>query len=224
MSLVSAGAYAADLPHVAARIAAGAPVRIIAFGSSSTEGVGASNPAATYPARLQRELGADLPRGAEVTNRGVGGEDVDDMMARLPGIIAEHPDLVIWQTGTNDPLRDVKLDHFIELTAAGVKAMRDAGIDVMLMEPQLCRALSTKDAKNAFRDAVRKIATDAHVPVVRRYSMMVEWLQKRLLTEVQLLSPDGLHMADAGYAMLARKVADAILREAGAPAKVIAAK
>ena len=36
-------------------------LRIIAFGSSSTEGVGASSPAATYPSRLLADLKASSP-------------------------------------------------------------------------------------------------------------------------------------------------------------------
>ena len=45
-----------DLPHVARQIAIGAPLKIVAFGSSSTQGVGASSPANAYPARLQSDL------------------------------------------------------------------------------------------------------------------------------------------------------------------------
>ena len=74
------------------RLAGHSPVRIIAFGSSSTEGVGASSPAANYPSRLAGALSAAWPN-AQVTviNRGVGGEDADDMARRLPVVIAEHP-------------------------------------------------------------------------------------------------------------------------------------
>jgi len=200
------------LPHVAQALAHGQPMRIVAFGSSSTEGVGAGSPAASYPSRLQVELNARLGGGgATVANRGIGGEDVDDMMRRLPAIIAEHPDLVIWQTGTNDPLRGVELEHFTELTRQGIEAMHAAGIDVMLMGPQLCRRMQETAGAMRFRDAVRSIGEATHVPVIHRYRMMQEWLARHMLTEVQMLSPDGLHMADGGYALLAKAVAHAIL-------------
>ena len=99
------------------------PLRIIAFGSSSTEGIGASSPAATYPSRLLAALTAALPAGQRVIvfNRGIGGEDADDMLRRLPAVIAERPDLIIWQTGSNDPLRAVPLDRFVQETMAGVR-------------------------------------------------------------------------------------------------------
>ena len=208
----SAASSPDPLPHVALALAHGQPLRIIAFGSSSTEGVGAASPAGSYPSRLQVELNARLGGyGATVANRGIGGEDVDDMMRRLPAIIAEHPDLVIWQTGTNDPLRGVDPQHFSELTRQGIQAMRDAGIDVMLMGPQLCRRLAETADAQRFRDAVRVIGDDMHVPVIHRYTMMQEWLARHMLSETQMLSPDGLHMADGGYALLAKAVAHAIL-------------
>lgn len=212
------------LVHVSEALAHGRTLHITAFGSSSTEGVGAHSPAASYPSRLQAELNARYAGGAVVANRGIGGEDVDDMMRRLPAIIAEHPDLVIWQTGTNDPLRGVELGHFTELTRQGVAAMLTAGIDVMLMGPQLCQRLADSDGAHQFRDAVRAIGDDLHVPVIHRYTMMQQWLARHMLTETQMLAPDGLHMADGGYALLAKAVAHEILANRRPAHALIAAK
>jgi len=205
--------------RVAIRLAADQPLRIIAFGSSSTEGVGASSPAATYPSRLLVDLTAALPSRERVIvlNRGIGGEDADDMARRVSVVIAEHPDLIIWQTGSNDPLRAVPLDRFVQETIAGVQAIRAAHIDLMLMEPQLCRALDGKPATVLFRDALRAIGVGMEVPVIRRYDLMRGWLADGALTPVQMLSPDGLHMADGGYAKLADTIAVDILHRAQPP-------
>ncbi|MBN9562375.1 MAG: SGNH/GDSL hydrolase family protein [Alphaproteobacteria bacterium] len=209
-----------SLPRTAVRIADESPLRIIAFGSSSTEGIGASSPQATYPSRLQVELSALLPQEQIIVlNRGVGGEDSDDMAKRLPAILAEHPDLVIWQTGSNDPLRDVPLDRFIGQTEAGLTTMRAAGVDVMLMEPQYCRQLASKPGSERFRDAIRAIGAKYGVPVIRRFGLMRAWLDKGLVTPAQLLSADGLHMADAGYRLLAAEVAREIVAKARVAAR-----
>ena len=75
---------AARLPHVRQALERRAPLRIVAIGSSSTEGVGASTPARTYPARLEAILERrhpDLP--VEVLNRGKGGESVVETEPRL---------------------------------------------------------------------------------------------------------------------------------------------
>src|ERR1044072_2872158 len=62
--------------HFRERIAQGKPLKIVAIGSSSTSGAGASSRNATYPARLEAELKAQLP-GLPITvlNKGIGGEE-----------------------------------------------------------------------------------------------------------------------------------------------------
>ena len=49
------------LPHVAGKLAAGKPVTIIAFGSSSTQGFGSTEPEFTYPNRLAAQLRRQYP-------------------------------------------------------------------------------------------------------------------------------------------------------------------
>ncbi len=223
-----APAFASDTPpstdhirleQVAIRLGSHQPLRIIAFGSSSTEGVGASSPASTYPSRLLADLTADLPSRQRVIvlNRGIGGDDADDMARRLPSIIAEHPDLIIWQTGSNDPLRNVPLDRFVQDTIAGIQQIRAAHIDVMLMGPQLCHRLDDKPTTTRYRDALNAIGAGMDVPVIRRHALMQAWLDQHMLTEAQMLSPDGLHMADGGYAKLAETIATDILHRAAPP-------
>jgi lysophospholipase L1-like esterase len=204
-----------ELPRVAGRIAHAAPLRIVAFGSSSTEGVGATSAAAAYPERLETWLRAALHDKVEVVNAGVGGEDADDMARRIPGVIALKPDLVIWQTGSNDPLRDVPLPRFVRQTRDGIVALRRAGIDVMLMGPQDCAVLRAHPGSLAYRDALRQIAADMQVPLVRRYDLMHQWLAEGLLPPRDLYSGDGLHMTDGGYALLATEVGKQILSLAG---------
>ena len=75
------------LPHIAQKVTAGEPITIVAIGSSSTAGAGASSPASTYPSRLEAELREHFPRlSITVINRGVGGEEVPDMLARFDSI------------------------------------------------------------------------------------------------------------------------------------------
>ena len=206
-----------DLPHVARQIAIGAPLKIVAFGSSSTEGIGASSPANSYPSRLQVDLRKKL-RGMDVSviNRGIGGEHVDDMLKRLDrDVIAAEPQLVIWQTGSNDPLRGVSIDHFRDDTVAAIRRIREAGIDVVLMEPQWCPKLEATPGASRFLEAVRSIGDELDVPVIRRADLMHGWVREGKLTTKQLFAADGLHMADRGYALLAEAAAQSILQDAG---------
>ena len=51
-------------------------------------------------------------------------------------VVALHPDLVIWQVGTNAVLRRDDLSADGESLRAGVAMLKNAGIDVVLMDLQ----------------------------------------------------------------------------------------
>jgi lysophospholipase L1-like esterase len=204
------------LPHVAHRISLHEPLRIVAFGSSSTKGVGATKAIASYPSRLQVILRTALHTPVEVLNMGVGGNDAADMDKRIPQVVAARPDLVIWQTGSNDPLKRLPLSRFEALTRRGIAIFRAADADVMLMEPQDCTVLRETPGAWAYRDSMRAIGQELRVPVVRRYDLMHTWLAEGVLTHAQLMSGDGLHMTDGGYERLAEEVSREILAFGGA--------
>jgi acyl-CoA thioesterase I len=202
------------LPHVAAVLAHGGPLRIAAFGSSSTWGAGASSRAASYPSRLEVELKKALPGvSVSVLNDGIGGQDADDFHLRVDTVLGQKPDLVVFQTGSNDPLRHVPLARFEAETRSDIARLHAAGIDVVLMEPQNCRVLDATPGWSAYLDAVRRIGAEMGVPVIRRVDLMNDWRAQHLVTDAELFAPDGLHMADGGYALLAQAVADEILRD-----------
>src|ERR1700736_2725876 len=126
------------LPHTARLLAAGKPIKIIALGSSSTYGAGASSSAAAYPNRLAEELARRFPRNQfTVLNRGVNGEEITDMLARLDtAVLADYPDLVLWQVGTNSVLRDRALPPHVRELHQGLGRLKASGADVVLIDPQ----------------------------------------------------------------------------------------
>ena len=64
------------LARVSARLLRREDITILALGSSSTYGTGASRSEFSYPSRLEQELHTLLPKtNVKVVNRGVGGED-----------------------------------------------------------------------------------------------------------------------------------------------------
>jgi acyl-CoA thioesterase-1 len=131
------------LPRVAERIALGGTLTIVAIGSSSTAGLGASSVTASYPSRLEAALNAKLP-GIKITvlNRGVNGEEIGDMLGRLDrDVIAETPDLVLWQFGTNAVLHDEKVASDAALITEGLKRLKATGADVVLIDPHRRHAL-----------------------------------------------------------------------------------
>lgn len=197
-----------NLPHVARALAAGRPVMIVAFGSSSTYGTGASARDKTYPRRLAALLARRLPE-AEITvlNRGVGGETAKTTLARVDtDVVAAHPDLVIWQVGTNDVLRDVDPDAAAAIIHAGVTRMQRAGIDVILMDVQYAPAVLQHPEFRAMELVIAAEGRLLGVPVIRRFAMMREWAEDGRMPLSVMLSRDHLHMTDVSYDCLARRI------------------
>src|SRR5262249_11860266 len=137
---VSATALSAGhwFARTAGRLEMNKPLTIIAVGSSSTFGVGASSSAAAYPARLEALLKERFPGAAiKVLNRGVNGEDAAEMLVRFDKqVLAEKPDLVLWQVGTNAVLRNPVITDQGALIRLGIERLKSTGADVVLIDPQ----------------------------------------------------------------------------------------
>jgi hypothetical protein len=199
------------LPHVSAAIANREPLKIVALGSSSTAGAGASSPSATYPHTLEVDLTERLGQPVEVANKGIGGQNARQMIDRIDrDVAAEHPALVIWQTGTNDFLQDVPAATFAAQLREGIGRLRATGADVVLMEPQYMRRPAHDGSYRRYVATMRAVAAAEGVPILRRYDVMAYWLDTRQFDTSTMLSRDGLHMVDASYDCLSEVTADLI--------------
>jgi acyl-CoA thioesterase I len=205
-------AIEAVLDRTGARIQAGKPLTIVAMGSSSTEGTGASAPAMSYPSRLEQELKDRFPDlDIRVINHGVGGQDVPEELIRLErDVIAEHPDLVIWQVGTNAVLRRDDLSADEQLIRRGVGLIKEHGSDVVLMDLQFAPRVLARPAWAEMERLIAEIAQQTHVGFFRRFGIMREWDHTQQLAPATMIGRDGLHMTDASYACLANQLAEAL--------------
>ena len=135
-----------SLKHVAHKLATGEPITIVALGSSSTAGAGASSSLNSYPSQLALELQRHFPgHRISVLNRGVNGEEVPDMLKRFDeAVIANKPDLLLWQMGTNSLIRDHTLNDRGASIREGVDKARAIGSDVVLIDPQFAPKVIAK--------------------------------------------------------------------------------
>ena len=201
------------LPATSAAVRRGAALTIVALGSSSTAGAGASRKSMTYPAVLERELRRRIGAKVRVLNRGVGGETIERTAARIGvDVLPFHPTLVVWQTGTNDLMRWRPPQVFEKILAAGVLRMRQRGIDVVLMGPQYFPAGEVRSNFSAYLHAIDRVGALCGVPVLHRHRIMAYWAASGEMTVHQMLAHDLFHMSDAGYQCLGEVVADFILR------------
>lgn len=201
------------------RIIRGLPIKIVAIGSSSTYGAGASSSAASYPSRLEAELKARLP-GLPITvlNKGIGGEEAAQMVARFDAdVLDELPDLVVWQVGSNSVL----LNHPAPGTIIhkGVERLKASGTEVVLMNPQYAPKIIVKgDVAQQSVDVITATARDEEVGLFDRFTTMRYWYESEKLPFEQFLTADGVHMNDWGYACVAKLLASAIADGARPPA------
>jgi acyl-CoA thioesterase I len=204
------------------------PLDILAIGSSSTTGVGASRPDLAYPARLQAELREGLA-GKEVTvvNAGVSGETADATVARLEEAVrGGGVDLVLWQVGTNDAVRGGDEGRFRELLGRGIRAVRDAGVDLILVDQQYYPTIKDPARYERFVGLVAAVAAEFQVPVFSRYALMKAWGARDAAHLRGMLAEDGFHLGDGGYRCMAQVLRDEIVARA-APnpdATVVAAR
>ena len=202
----------AALDRSAARIDRGQPLTIVAMGSSSTKGTGASSPAMSYPSRLEAELRDRFPKvEIRVLNRGLGGEDVGQEIGRFgQDVFALDPDLVIWQVGTNAVLRRDAFADDEQSIRRGVGSIQERGIDLILMDLQYAPRVLARPAWSEMERIINETARRAHVGLFRRFEIMREWDHVQQLAPMAMIGPDGLHMTDASYGCLARQLAAAL--------------
>jgi lysophospholipase L1-like esterase len=210
-----------DLPlaRTARLIARGKPIKIVALGSSSTYGAGASTSAASYPSRLADELARHFP-GHEFTilNRGVNGDEASDMLARLDSaVIAEKPDLVLWQVGTNSVLRDKAVLPHATLLHEGLARLKATGADIVLIDPQYAPRVISKPNCEGMVSLIATAAKAEHVGLFHRFELMRRWREVEQLPFETFVSTDGLHMNDWSYACLAKALGMAIAEAATRP-------
>src|SRR5215470_8217909 len=186
-------------------------VKIVAIGSSSTIGEPGIDP---YPLRLEKFLRDEYRRaGITVINKGVSGQEAPIELLRFDrDVVAERPDLVIWQVGTNavwqSPNNNPPPPSFIQTTKAiqdGIVKLRNDApqADVILMDLQYLPGLLTpakQDKAIAMVVMISEIARDAGVNVFRRFAFMKSLLQIEQFTLDQMTSPTDeerrLHQSD----------------------------
>jgi acyl-CoA thioesterase-1 len=208
------------LARVARRLIAHEPVTIVAIGSSSIAGAGASSPAASFPSRLEVDLKQRFPQSQiTVINRGVNGEIASEMIARFDSdVIAEKPDLVLWQVGSNSVLRDHPLLPHGALIREGVKQLKAANADVVLINLQFAPKILAKHDAEGMVTLLDVAAKELNVGVFQRFSVMRHWREARELPFEAFITADGLHLNDWGYDCWAKLMSGAIAEAATRPA------
>jgi len=187
------------------------PVRVVALGSSSTVGIGASSPLASYPIRLEDDLeGVIDGLQVEMFTRGQAGEVAQDAADRLKVEVAElKPDLVVWQVGTNDALARIDAGDFADQLRDTLRWLASHKIDVVLIDPQYVERLAKDWRYTAIVNEIASVASEMRVLLVNRYDTMADLAREH--PSWSYLASDRFHLNDLGYRCMAEYAARAIV-------------
>ncbi len=213
---LSVGGLEETLTRTRSQLMHGRTLTIVAIGSSSTEGAGASSADGSDPSRLEALLAERFSGIAvRVLNRGVGGEEESDMLARFErDVIAEQPDLVLWQVASNAIMRNRELPMQQALIREGIARLKQTRADVVLVDPQYTTAVLAQPVALPTVELIAAEARRQRVGNFRRFALMKDWRENQNIPFETFSIEDGLHMNDWGYDCLARNLAAAIAASA----------
>jgi hypothetical protein len=206
--------YEPYLPRTLTALQSGKSVTIVAIGGASTKGRAAGDNGRAWPARLGRVLAARFPTAKiTVLNQGVARESAGQMVARFDkDVLAFKPDLVIWETGTNDAVSATDVDAFRETLQAGIERLRGAGPEVMLMNPQFSRLSEFVVNFNRYTTILRGVADLNELPLFPRHEIMRYWAESGVFNYRVSGREQRRELATQLYACIGTAVADMIVR------------
>jgi acyl-CoA thioesterase I len=147
-------------------------IKILAIGASSTAvlGMGRGGTPPLLEQILERTIkGLDV----EIINRGFSGELAEATGERLKIEVAlNHPDIVLWQVGTNDAFAHVPVDNFQLSVSNTVRWLKAHNIDVILVGLHYMKQLAKDEHYQAIRSSLRRVASSENVLRIGRYEAM----------------------------------------------------
>jgi len=170
----------------------------VAFlGDSLTAGWGLSEEEA-WPALVGRALAAE-GRPIRVLNAGVSGETAGEGLARLPGVLARKPDVLVVALGINDGLRGLSLDEAEAALRRIIEDSQAAGVPVLLVGTRVPPERHGAEHARRYEEIFARLAAEMKVDLVPD-------LLAGVSDQPGLLFPDGLHPNAGGHARLAETV------------------
>jgi acyl-CoA thioesterase I len=121
-----------------------------------------------------------------------------------------HPDLVLWQVGTNDrPIVPTGL-----LINEGVRRLKAAGPDVVLIDPQYAPKIIGRPDVDLMVALISTASHDLNVNLFQRFALMRYWRLTEGLPFSAFLSTDELYMNGWSYGCIAKLLARAVAEAA----------
>ncbi len=170
-----------------------------------------------YPTMVSGYMGVQRPGEFLFLNRGIGGDRVIDLLARVKAdILNLKPDYMSILIGINDVWRkydagtgmDVKwYEHYFDLLIGQIKEALP-NVRIMILEPFVLKASATQAHWDDFRADTEKHATVAKA-IAKKHGLVFVPLMERF-DQAQMLAPaeywlyDGVHPTAMGHEIIKR--------------------
>ena len=164
---------------------------IVSFGDSLTAGFGAE-PGQDYPSELSKRI------GVTVANAGVSGDTTESALARLDGVLASRPRMVIVGLGGNDYLRGIAIGTTEANLRAIVQKIQASGAMVVLL------GFSFPSLNANYASMYERVAEDERC-------LLVDGVMNGILRDRSLKS-DEIHPNARGYALMAERIAPPVAK------------
>ena len=171
-----------------------------------------------YPSLVRTALSCDYPNQCEIYNRGISGNRVVDLYARIKSdIINIKPDVMSILIGVNDVWHElavqngVDADKYFKIYSMLIEEVKEAlpDIKIVIMEPFVLKASATEPQWELFYSEVRKRAEKAK-EIAEKFNLTFIPLQDKF-DEAAKKAPndywlvDGVHPTTAGHELIKRE-------------------
>ena len=230
--------------HVAAALRPGGRLRVLAVGSATMFGPDASFGPGTitsqsldsgakatvppkeilsqqasqraFPWQMAKVLQAAIPElQVDVVVRGGRGMAAGDMLPLLQSALqADHYQLVLWQTGTVEAVRNSSPADFAQVLSEGVEAVQASGADLVMIDPQYSRFLQTNSNLDPYMQDLQQVASMPGVMLFHRFDLMRSWANEGGLDLEHTAKADRKRVVDAVHACIGDHLARMIIAAA----------
>lgn len=165
-----------------------------------------------YPLLIKSHLGFEFPGKYEFYNRGISGNRVVDVYARIKNdIINLRPDIMSILIGVNDVWHEISMkngidaEKYFKIYDMLIQEVKEAlpNIKIMIMEPFVLKGTATEENWDIFEMEVKKRATMAK-KISEKYNLPYISLQDRFdklseEAETEYWLSDGVHPTPMGH-------------------------
>ena len=166
-----------------------------------------------FPKQMVRMLVASVPGATvDITVRGGKGLLATEMLEIMKDEVQKHHfDLVLWQTGTVEAVRNMPPGEFGQTLLEGADAVHAAGADLVLIDPQFSRFLQTNANLDPYAQSLQQVAATPGVVLFRRFDLMRNWVNEGQIDLERTARPDRKKTVETLHACLGQQLAKLVL-------------